>query len=60
MPVSFMQKRLYSAFARSSAQKLKPVSLRRGNQRFLQKRGPRKAPLGIIRNAKGPDCRAFH
>lgn len=56
----FAQMRLYSAFVRSSAQKLKPGFARETQSVLSPEKGPHKAPSGIIRNVKGPDCRAFH
>lgn len=60
MLISFMQMRLYSAFVRSSAQKLKPGFAREMQSALSPEKEPRKAPSAIIRNVNGPDCRAFH
>lgn len=60
MLISFVQMQLYSAYVRSSAQKLKPGCAPEAQSALSPEKGPYKAPLGIIRNAKGPDCRAFH
>lgn len=60
MLISYVQMRLYSAFVRSRAQKLKPGFAPEAQSALSPEKGPHKASLGIMRNAKGPDCRAFH